>query len=106
MDFQRAGDLAGPVLGTNITLGGNIHPVLVNAGLIAPCDRKVNIMRKGSNVTVEDRELGVLSTAIMTYNLLKDPNKIQLTANANFTPYGLSPFANQVGCYWHIPNSG
>ena len=97
LDFQKKIDLDHPLLGTNINLDGNIHPVLMNAGLIAPGDRQVTIINKGSDVNIVDRNLGVLNTAIMTYGLIKDSSKVQLTAHADFVPAGLSSFGNQMG---------
>lgn len=92
------GGNVGSNIGNSILLGGKIHPVLIKAGLIAPgSSLPTAILNKGNDVNIRDEELGVLNTAIMTYDLIKDPSKVDLTAKANFTPAGLSTFGSQLG---------
>lgn len=97
LHFEKRLDENNLLVPTNVILGGRIHPVLVNAGLIAPGNRQVTIINKNVDTNLRDEELGVINTAIMTYGLIKDSSKVQLTAKADFVPAGLSPFGKQMG---------
>jgi len=83
--------------GSHVELGGSISPTLINAGLITPGSAGPKTILQNSGGTLIADQLGVINTAIMSYNLQKSSSAVQLGSTANFAPAGLSSYASQVG---------
>lgn len=79
-----------------LNLAGYIRPALINAGLISPSSSQATMINRNNGLLSMD-ELGVISTAIMTYGLIKSPDSLQLSSTADFNPAGLSDYGSQVG---------
>ena len=83
--------------GTTFNLSGNIRPILLNAGLIAPGSvEKVIVTNNGGALNID--HLGVdYQSAILSFAIQPSANEVTLKASANFAPTGLSPYASQIG---------
>ena len=90
-------DLLEVTPGNTFNLAGNIKPVLLNAGLIAPGIKGPITILENSGGSLVDNQLGVFSTAIVSFDVAKQSNGIQLSATANFAPAGLSNYGGQLG---------
>lgn len=81
----------------HMNLAGYIHPeVTSNAGRIAPGSKQVTLIHRHEG-TLNVDQLNVLSTAIMNYGLIKQPDRLILTSKADFAPVGLSGYGAQLG---------
>ena len=80
-----------------MNLSGYVYPEITNnAGLIRPGSNQTTLIHRNEGILNVD-QLGVISTAIMNFGLIKEPDRLVLTSTANFAPAGLSNYASQVG---------
>ena len=96
IDNSQVADLLMIAEGNKLDFKGKVSPVLINAGLIAPGSTGLNTILINNGTSNHDK-IDVMNTAIMTYGLVKDPIRVQLSSTANFIPTGLSTFGNQLG---------
>ena len=78
-------------------LAGNIQPIILNPGKIAPgsVDRTI-IANNGGSLTTDN--LGIdLQSVLLRFSLNQNKSGLNLNATANFAPAGLSLFGSQVG---------